>query len=523
MKRRAAAVLAAVVVCLAAVSLTACGGSGGSSSGSGSSSVKPGRGGSLTVSLATEARGLDPFVASPQGAADGNRLMAIYDVLLRFDPKAGKIEPGLATGATSEDNLTWTLKLREGVTFSDGTPFDAEAVKYTWEQHGVPENGSLQSAALKGDSFTVVDPLTLRITLPEPNAHFDKLIARSVPYIGSPTAMRKGLAEFSKNPVGAGPFVVEEWVRDDHLTLRRNPTYWNAPAPNLDELTFVVNTDEQQRYNAFVAGQTDLMLTQTAETIERANAAGTVVDLHELNGGDALLFNNDRAPFDDVRARQAVAAALSRERLDQVVFGGKGLPGGDLFRENSPFHVPGLAAVDGDTARAQRLLDELAADGKPLRFDILIPSSPLARALGEYLQAALGGLRNIEVGLKTVDFVSYQVKVLFNRDYDLSFLTIRFDDPEPVLWNRLHSDRTDNYVGYHSPAMDAALDRERATADGPERLAALTEVQTVFSRDVPFWLYQQSVVGAIHGDDVAGVEFFNEGTMRVDALGRTDG
>ncbi|ONH58841.1 hypothetical protein CcI49_19085 [Frankia sp. CcI49] len=476
----------------------------------------------MTVSLVTEARGLDPFAGSPQGAVDGNRLAAIYDVLLRLDPKTDKVQPGIATSATTEDNLTWTLKLRDGVKFSDGTPFDAEAVKYTWEQHSVAENASLQSATLRGDTFTVVDSLTLRITLPAPNAHFDKLIARSVPYIASPTALKKGLTEFSEHPVGAGPFVVSEWVRDDHLTLKRNLTYWNAPLPNLDELTFVVNTDEQQRYNSFVAGETDLMLTQTAETITRAQGQGTAVDLHELNGGEVLLFNSGRAPFDDVRARQAVAAALSRDRLDKVVYDGKGLPSGDPFRRGSTFYVEGMATDDGDTAKAQKLLDELAADGRPLEFDLLLPSTPQARALGEYIQAALSGLRNIKVGLKTVDLASYQVNLLFNKDYDLSFLTIRYDDPEPVLYNRLHSGRSDNYGNYGSPEMDAALDKARATPDGPDRVAAIAEVEKLMKTEVPFWFYQQSEVGAIHTGQVGGIEFFNEGTMRVDILGRTD-
>ncbi len=519
MKRRLAVVTAAALF-----TLTACASASSTSSAGGSSSAPPVRGGALTISLASEARGLDPFAASPQGAVDGNRLDAIYDVLLRLDSKTDKIEPGIATSLTTTDNLSWTLKLRSGVTFTDGTPFDAAAVEYTWEQHSVAANGSLESAALTGATFVVVDPLTLKIVLPTANSTFDKLVARAVPYIMSPTAFKKeGLSTFSQHPVGAGPFEVEQWVRDDHLTLRRNPAYWDAPLPNLDELTFTISNDETQRYNSFVAGESDLMLTQTSQTISRAQKAGDDVDLHELNGGDALMFNDATAPFDDVRAREAIAYGLSRTRLNAVVYDGTGTVSGDPFRRTSPYYVAGMATPDDDPAKAQQLLDELAADGRALSFTLLVPSTTQGRELGEYVQAALSSLKNIKVGIKTADPTAYLVALAYNHSYQLSFSTLRWDDPEPVLYNRLHSGRADNYDQYSNPAMDEALDADRTASTTAGHVAAITQAQKIMKADIPFWLYQQAEVGAIHTSQVAGVQFFNEGTMRTELLGRTGG
>src|SRR5690554_2524902 len=359
-RRIAAAALAAAMI----AGLSAC--APESSSPSASPDGEPVAGGDATIILGIEAvRGLDPaflFNLTPSG--DANRMSAIYDVLFWSDAKTGEVTPQLGESLEPNDDGTeWTLTLNEGITFTDGTPLDAEAVVFNYERIQDPATGSPLAGLLEGASFTVADDTSLTIALPEPNLQFDRVLATSLTHIASPTAIEND-ADFANNPVGAGPFVLEEWVRDDHMTLVRNEDYFKEGEPYLDSITFTPIKDPTQRINTVSTGQAHAAVPGSELSFkESATGSGLEVTSAPTGGGPLLMFNVENAPFDDVRARQAVQLALDINDLTAVVDPGSSAPQ-SFYAPDSAFFPSESIFVQPDKDAAQELFDELAADGK---------------------------------------------------------------------------------------------------------------------------------------------------------------
>ncbi|MFC4855918.1 ABC transporter substrate-binding protein [Actinophytocola glycyrrhizae] len=482
----------------------------------------PRTGGDATIVLGVDAaRGLDPaalFNLTPSG--DANRMSAIFDVLFAADAATGEVTPGIGESLTSDaDGRVWTLTLRAGVRFSDGTPFDAEAVKFNYERIADPATKSPLAGLVAGVTFAVADERTLTITLPAPNSQFDRTLALNLTYIGSPTALRADPAAFAEKPVGAGPFVLEEWVRDDHMTLVRNPAYYQEGRPYLDSVTFRVIADPVQRINAVTTGQAHAAVPGSELSFaQRAEGAGLAVTRAAAGGGPTLMFNTARAPFDDVRARRAVALAIDGKDLAAVVDPGSSQPE-SLYGPDSPFHPDERVLPGQDKDEAQQLFTELAADGKPVRFTVSMPGSGFFRRTAEYLQSRLSQFRDVEVAIEVLDNASLDRKVFQARDFDLSAQIVPVPDPEPNLYKLLHSGGQTNYMSYSSPEVDAALDEGRQSTDEATRAEAYATVERLVARDVPILPFRNQATYTVHSSDLVGLSLHGDGCLRYDRLG----
>jgi peptide/nickel transport system substrate-binding protein len=462
-----------------------------------SAASKPRSGGSLTFLHSREVTSLD--VTASTGATnvqigDSQQFQAIYDVLM-YEDASGKVENRIAESITpNADASVWTLKLRKGVNFSDGTPYDAAAVKFNWTRLADPANRSPQAGSLANiKAMDVTDPLTLKITLTSPYGQFPRQIARSFPFVGSPTAIQKEGAGFGTAPVGAGPFTVKEWVRNSSLTLEKNPNYWDSPRPYLDELIIKQVPDADQRYNTFVSGDADIMGVGTEyQLATKANAAGLrkVSDVAPY-GGAYLSLNMRRAPFNDVLARKALAYALNRQGLVDTLYSGVVSYPKTLFPTDSPYYAKGTKLVDYDAKKAQKALDDYKAKyGKPLSFTIT-GLSPSQLPEVQYMQTQLGGFKNIEVKAESDVAANFPAR-LSGGDYDAMVAAISGYDPEPDFYNHLHTGGIRNYMAYSNPQMDAALDKGRVETDVKARAKAYKTVQQLVEKDVPeiFWRQQ---------------------------------
>ncbi|MGW0659958.1 ABC transporter substrate-binding protein [Streptodolium elevatio] len=517
LRRALAATAAATVLAL----VSACGGdSGGSGSGPAGASGPPRQGGSATILLPTEAaRGLDPTAAAVNGVGDGNRLAAVYDVLFWMDPKTGRVGPGIGESITAaDDGRVWTLRIRPGVRFSDGTPFDAEAVRFTYERHADPANRSPQLSSAAGLRLQVVEPLVLRIELPAPNAHFDRVVAKNLTYIGSPEAYRKDPKGFGAKPVGAGPFVLRQWQRDAQMVLERNPAYWQPGKPALDRVTFKVVPDIQQAMASVATGSATAMVTVDYQLIDKGRKDGVTVEQLDLSGGKMVVFNSARPPFDDPRARRAVVLALSAEGFNSVVYQGKAPAARGMFAPGTAFHDPASRTPDDDTAEAQRLLDALAAEGRPLDFTFTTYASPPSVKTAEYIQSRLQTLRNASMRIETLEPGAMTLKTQISRDFQASVFTLWIDDPEPALYTFLHSGGATAWTGYRNADVDRALDTGRRSTDPAVRAAAYAEVQRRLDADLPVWVFQNAVAALAHKNTLTDVTLFNDGTVLFDRL-----
>ncbi|MYV99623.1 ABC transporter substrate-binding protein [Streptomyces sp. SID3343] len=518
-RRGLPAVAAAVVLALTAVG---CGGGSGDS-GKDSSAAPIREGGKISIPLPVESRGLDPFVASYTATADGSRMSALYDFLVTLDPNTGEVRPRIAESLKPDaGGKLWTLKVRPGVAFTDGTPYDAAAVKANWEAHADPAMKSLRRGLVAGVTTEVAGPLELRITLATPNLSFDRTVAYGLSFIASPTAFRADPAGFGAKPVGAGPFKLKEWVRGDHQTMVRNPTYWQQGLPHLDQVTFKTIADNQQILNTIATGQADLTVTSDGQVQAQAENKNLKADTAQVDGGQFLLFNLKRAPFDDPRARRAVALAMDAGAMTKMLFNGEIKPAHGLFRENSALIDPSVPQQPApDQAEAQRLFDELAAEGKPVNFGFLTQQHPTARKAAEYVQGRINQYRNAHMEIEAVEIGAYITKGLVNRDFQVQGYGMWQADPDPAFDTLLRSTSSSNYGGYASPAADRALDAARAAGTPEARRQAYTDLVREIGKDLPVWVWQEATTTTVYRPQVTAVKLANEGQLEMDQIGLT--
>ncbi|MBF0672533.1 MAG: ABC transporter substrate-binding protein [Salinibacterium sp.] len=351
---------------------------------------EPEMGGSITYGLQAVVESLDPAGS----AVSGNLIMrSIYGVLFSYDGERN-IVPDMAESIESDDNgLNWTLKLKPGFTFTDGNPYDAEAVKAHFERTAAEGSRSRSAGDMRQiASMTATDATTLEITLKQPWTGFPNTLVGAFPggpaMVPSPAAVAEYGEALATNPVGAGPFMLESFQPGGDVVLVKNPDYAGEEA-YLDEITFVTATDTQSRISAGLAGDIDIARTQSAVDLQAAADGGlTTLDQPDSAYYD-LLLNLTQAPFDDIRMRQALAHAIDMDGLNAAVFEGKHDPMVGFMPSTSPFfEETDWPSFDPD--KAKELAEEYTADtGNPAAFSLTTTSPPEFQQQAAVLQQML--------------------------------------------------------------------------------------------------------------------------------------
>jgi len=366
---------------------------------------QPQVGGTLVYAAGADPDSLDPAnTDSNPGEAIG-RMMNNF--LVRFDAKL-RLKPDLATSWTqSKDALTWTFKLRKGVKFHDGTPFNAEAVKYNFERFLGPEKplkASLHTPIIK--SVEVVDESTVRFNLKVPFAFFLNNLAHSATALVSPAAHQKWGKDLTLHPVGTGPFKFVEWVRGDHITLARNDDYFEGK-PRLDQIIIKTVREDSSRVLGLEAGDYDLIVRIPPEEVGRLRRNEKLrIEADQSNRALRIGINASRKPFDDVRVRQALNYAVDKESIVKNIYQGLAAVIPTMV---GPLNT-GYAAVKGypyDPARAKKLLAE-AGYPAGLKAALWTPKGrylkdfELAQAVQQQLQAV-----GVEVSFQSFEWAAY--------------------------------------------------------------------------------------------------------------------
>lgn len=518
MIRRNRLLTAVAAASAATLLLGACGGSNNDDSGGGATqntveAGDPVAGGSATVLQTGEPRSLDPAALSNVWAFQPTLGNALYGTLMINDYETMELEPKMATDFSTEDGgATFTLTLRDDLVFSDGTPLDAEAVKFNWDRLKDPSLGSttIRQAVMIADT-EVVDPTTLKVTLTSPNPHFGQaVVAGALNWIASPAALQLEPAAFDANPVGAGPFTLVNWTRQDAIELEKNPEYWDAPKPYLDNLTIRTVSDSNQRLNTITTDAADLASETGWANINKASDGGYQYQVAPTGGGQIAGMNAARAPFDDVRARRAVALAIDLDSVNTVVYNGEGEVPATLFPEDSPFYAD-ISINETDPEAAQALFDELAAEGKPVSFTFMSYPTTESRTLAETLQAQLSAFDNVEMQVDVVDYAAAQGRT-GARDFDMVISSATVQDPDYALWQAFHSESSGNFLGVSDPQLDEALDKGRNAESTDERVEAYTTVQERIAEVVPGLWYVRAVPAVIYSPNMHGVEMYTLGS-----------
>jgi peptide/nickel transport system substrate-binding protein len=458
----------------AMVVLTVCGvvGAGVGMGSAGAAAAKPKAGGSNAV---------------PSSTTEGPPFLAIYDGLLSPDSLKGVARPRIAS-MSSKDSTVWTMTLRPGVKFSDGTAFDANAVKTNWDR--IKNKNPVSPARLnfdEVDSYVVTDPTTLTITLKNPNADFPYVLSTFAQnYIVSPQQLATNEASVARAPIGAGAYTVKEFVQNSSLSLVRNPNYYGKTY--LDSITIGFVIDEAQRLATLRSGGADLMKTTDAGTASQAKQAGLTISNLNAAGGQAVMFNTTKAPFNDVRARQAIAYAFDTKALNGAVYTGAAETVSTLFPKGSQYYDASIMQLKTNDKKAQALFDQLAAEGKPVDFTLSSTNTPQYVGSGQWLQTKLAGFKNVTMKLAPLLSGSLTTVILQPGN----FQAVLFPPKMVVAADFVQYFQTGsarNYGKYSNPTMDAAIRKATTAKDAAARVNAVKEVQELLVKEVPDYFY----------------------------------
>ncbi|RIX97989.1 ABC transporter substrate-binding protein [Aureimonas flava] len=459
--------------------------------------------GVLVVGQIAEPQSLDPQQAT--AANDFRVTTNVLEGLVRYRSGTLDLEPALATGwQISPDGLTYRFALRQGVRFHDGTPFDAAAVKFTFdrmldEAHPFHDTGTFPLAFQfsKVQETRVVDPATVEFRLSEPYAPFLANLALPVGAIVSPAAVAAAGEDFGRRPVGTGPFRFEEWVANQRVVLSANPSYWDG-APALRTVVFRPVSDPTTRVAEMLSGGIDVMVETPPDNVVlfRDNLDFT---LHETVGPHEwfLILNTRDGIFADKRVRQAVNLAVDKKTLvEDVLQGTATIAAGAIPPAFEWAYDPGVAPWPHDPERARALLREAGAEGAGLRFLVteggsgMLDPVPMATAIQADLKAV-----GLDVAIETYEWNAYLARVNAGLEGqgDMAQMAWMTNDPDTLPSLTLHSDALPEAGGFNSgyyanPELDALLDRARTLTDEAERGAIYREVQALVHEEAP-WLF----------------------------------
>src|SRR5437763_7970678 len=425
---------------------------------------------------------------------------------LVWEPEPGRFVPGLADSwEISPDAKTYTFKLKKGVKFHDGTPFNAAAVKFTMDRVVDPAVKAGQSHDQLGpyDRTEVVDDYTARIVMKQPYA---PLLTNLNGYLGivSPTAVEKmGLAEFARHPVGSGPFMFKEWVPKDHVTLVKNPDYnWGSsyfkhtgPA-FLDQVIFKVIPEESVRTGTLKSGETQLIddvAPLEYDSITK-DSKFAIISKGQPGSGFVLLLNTtSTGPISDPAVRQAMECAVDRECLNKSVFQGLNKAAwSPLMPPTFAYDASTESVYKFDPDKAGQLLDAAgwqpgpdgvrAKSGQRLEISFPIISRPRDKAMAESVQASL---RDVGIDLKVDPLERAAAWEAFNQHrYDVSFMWFSYGDPD-VLRTIFHSENVNafNRGRYQVPEVDSMLEEAAGLTDASKRADIYKQVQQRVLKD----------------------------------------
>jgi peptide/nickel transport system substrate-binding protein len=463
-------------------------------------------GGTIVVGLQAE-----PTTLDSQQISDYNSHRAaynIYDMLLRFKDESTEVEPGLAERwDISEDGLQYTLYLRKGIKFHDGTDFNADAVKFNIDRqidpnHPYHDTGQFSYAEFTWgmvDHVEVVDPYTVKFVLKNKFAPFLNHLAMHPAAMASPAAIKKYGKDYSMNPVGTGPFKFVRWTPGVEVVLEKNKDYWRG-APFLDQLIFRPIIEDQSRLTELESGGINFMVNVPPDDLQRikADPQYTVVEQPGMHTW-WVAFNHTRKPFDNKLVRQAMNYAVNKQAIVDNILKGTGVLAVNPLPPVVWSYTDDLQKYEYNPEKAKQLLNE-AGYGDGFKCNFWLPESGSGMqqpvTMGTAIQADLKAV-GIDCTIQTFEWGTYLDKVIVPPDkaeFDLMEMSWIGDngDPDNHLYILLSSEQFPpagyNMGFYKNPEVDKLLAEARVTLDKAKRTELYQQAQKLIAEDPPWIL-----------------------------------
>ncbi|MGN6486552.1 MAG: ABC transporter substrate-binding protein [Devosia sp.] len=427
----------------------------------------------LKIGIQLEPTNLDPTTGGAAAAIRTVTNMNIFEGLTQID-KDGAVQPSLAKSwDISADGLTYTFHLQEGVKFQDGTDFDAEDVKFTLDRDRAADSVSAQKQLFAAiASVDVVDPVTVKVTLSQPQGDFLYNMGWGDAVIVAP----ESAGDNQINPIGTGPYSLKDWAKGDHIDLERNPNYWGT-APKIDNVTFKFISDPTAATSALLAGDIDVFQAFPApELLEqfKSNPDFQVI-VGTTQGETILALNNAHPPLDNVKVREAIAHAIDRKAIIDGAMYGYGQEIGSFFPPGDPAYIDLTAQSAFDPEKSKALLAE--AGVKDLTLTFKVPPAAYARAAAPIIQQQLANV-GVKVNVVNVEWADWIANVFQGAyDYDLTMVShVEANDFAAF-------GKPGYYINYKADALNKLVEELNATTDTAKQTELKQAIQKQLADD----------------------------------------
>ena len=457
---------------------------GGLLLGSGVHAAAPQGGGTLNVGLTNDAKTYDPIYSVQ--FTERHVLYLVFNTLVKYAPDFS-IQPELASGwETTDDGKRIVFTLQQGVTFQDGTPFNADAVKWNIDKRLDPAVNSPQRSSLDPmiASVEVIDARHVAFNLKQKSPGLFSLLGERAGFMVSPTAWQKLGKDFGNQPVGTGAFLLKEWVRGSQVTLEKNPNYWQKGLPYLDRIVIRDLAGSVIGLQRLITGEIDYIGELTPSDVLPLERRPEIV-LNPITVGRwyFLQWHVNTPPFDNAKLRQAFAHAIDRKRINEITMRGKGAISDGPTPEGLWWYDPSVKSYDYDPAKAKALLAEA---GYPNGFEYTLspPAVTVFQQISQLMQEQLGAV-GIKVTLQPVAASEAYAHVV---DGTLNLTPTRWTqraDPDGLITILFDSKGFANTTKYSNPKVDALLQEARTTYDIPARKKLYAEAQQLIVTDLP--------------------------------------
>ena len=462
----------------------------------------PARGGTLRIGWIPAAKTLDPHYSVE--FSERYVCYMVFNTLVALD-KGFNVVPELARAwQVSPDGKRVTFQLQRGVKFHDGTDFNAEAVKWNIERILDPQNKSPQRAPLEPAiaSVTVVDPNTVAIDLKKPFAPLLAALAERPGFIVSPTAAKQMGQDFGQRPVGTGPFKFVEWVRDSQVTLERFPDYWEKGKPHLDRVIFRVVPDPTVRLTMVRTGEVDIATDVDAKDIPgiRNEASLRISEMKPAARWTALQWRVDEPPFNNKALRQAIALAIDRNEIRDVLLRGFGEAARGPVSPGLWWSDPAFQGIQLDLELAKKKLAE-AGHPNGFRAKFVVENTPQWIRQTELLQAQLQKI-NVSLDVEPVNPADAYSRIVQKKTNWTHTRWAQRADPNGLLYILFHSKGNANTTGYSNPKVDELLDQASAIYEVERRRPLYYQADRLITDDVPYVFLNYTAEFAVMGRKV---------------------
>ena len=426
---------------------------------------------SVTLAMTLEPPGLDPTAGAASSIAEVV-LYNVFETLTKINAD-GSVSPLLAESwEVSSDLKTYTFRLRKDVKFQNGEPFNAAAVKFSFDRAAADKSTNKDKRTFANLSTKVADEHTVVLTNQEIDPDFLFMMGQATSIVVEP----KSAATNASKPVGTGPYKLAAWAKGASVTLTAWPDYRSAQSIRIKRAVFRFIPDPAAQVAALLAGDVDAFPRVSPRSVPqfKANARFQVV-VSNSRAKTILAINNARKPLSDIRVRRAIAAAIDRKAVIAGAADGYGVPIGSYYVPTAFGYVDTTGVNPFDLEKAKALMAE-AGVKTPLMLTMTLPPAPYARQGGELIAAQLAKI-GIQLKLQNVEWAQWLSGTYTNKNYDLTIIS----HVEPFDLGNFA--KPDYYWGYQSQEFNELFDKIKHTPRPADRARLLGDAQRLLAHD----------------------------------------